>query len=72
MKYSGYNDSQRGLFSIFFLNWYFQVLRCTTYLFLCLFWIKKKNSEECTETKEHLSKARIIDMGICMAEQHID
>lgn len=39
--------------------------------YLFLFWMKKIN-EESTETKEHLNKAGIIDMGICMAEQHID
>lgn len=34
--------------------------------------MKKKIDEECTETKEHLNKAGIIDMGIRTAEHHID
>lgn len=27
-----------------------------------------KKNRECTGTKDHLNKAVIIDMGICMAE----
>lgn len=34
--------------------------------------IWKRINEKCTGAKDHLNKAGITDMGIYMAEQHID
>lgn len=56
----------------FFLNWYFQALNVELIYFCAFPESEKTINEECTETKDHLNKAGIIDMGICMAEQHID
>lgn len=74
MKYIGYNENQGRLFSFFFFfsKLVFPSFKIQHLLNSVPLLGEKKINEECTETKEHLNEAGIIDILICMAEQHID